>query len=64
MRIWTKIIHELKIRVTREIVFNSHYISNFIVQTWIERGLPNDSFSIQSAVINHFCAIQTVALDP
>jgi len=50
--------------MTKKLLFNVHFIPPKRIQKWIEKGLPNDSFSIQSAIIKSFVKIQTVILDP
>ena len=54
---WGKWIFEAKIPCTKKIDFNAHFLKNSTIQEWIEKGLPNDSFSIQSAVIRQFVQI-------
>jgi hypothetical protein len=43
---WTRMILEREIPVTKNLFFNTHFLSSSTIQAWIERGLPNDSFSI------------------
>ena len=61
---WNALIWNLKIDCTKNLIFSQHFLPNTTIQWWVEKGLPNDSFSIQSAIIRHFCQMQTVLLDP
>jgi hypothetical protein len=48
---WTKRIIQVKIPCNKKLPFNSHFLPHKMVSDWVEKGLPNDSFTIQSAII-------------
>ena len=48
---WTSEIKALGIHVSSEANFTSLFSEPLVIKTWLENGLPNDSFSIQNAVI-------------
>ena len=53
-KLYTKWIHEIQevgIHVSNEVNFNSLFSDPLKIKKWLENGLPNDSYSIQNAVI-------------
>ena len=54
---WSKMIREEGLKTIHPLLFNAHFLPNETITHWIQMGLPNDSFSIQSAIIRHFCQI-------
>lgn len=50
-------ITDKNIQVTKKLMFNAQFLATDVIKTWIEKGLPNDSFSIQSAIIKHYCSV-------
>jgi len=43
---WIKFIGDQEILVTKKLQFNTQFVDTDVIKDWIEKGLPNDSFSI------------------
>ena len=48
---WAQNIHDVGIAVTKKLAFNSLFSDPLIIKNWLDNGLPNDSYSIQNAII-------------
>ena len=48
---WLMKICDSEIAITRKLDFNSMFSNPLKVKIWLENGLPNDSYSIQNAII-------------
>ena len=50
--------------MTRKLDFNSMFADPMKVKGWLDRGLPNDSCSIQNAIILKSAQLQPILIDP
>lgn len=48
---WLNKISNSEIATTKKLDFNSMFSNPLKVKIWLENGLPNDSYSIQNAII-------------
>lgn len=48
---WIKEIYHAGVHVSNEVNFTSLFSDPLLIKTWLDNGLPNDSYSIQNAVI-------------
>ena len=48
---WLVKIAGHEINITRNLDFNAMFSNPLKVKIWLENGLPNDSYSIQNAII-------------
>ena len=48
---WIKEINDLGVHVSNEVNFTSLFSDPLLIKTCLDNGLPNDSYSIQNAVI-------------
>ena len=61
---WLVKIEESNICITRKLNFNSMFSDPLKIKGWLDNGLPNDSYSIQNAIILKHTSMQPVLIDP
>ena len=64
MNKWITEIEDSGIPITEEINFNSLFSDPLVIKRWLDNGLPNDSFSIQNAIILQQTSMQSILIDP
>ena len=61
---WIGDIKDLGINVSSEVNFNSLFSDPLKTKSWLDNGLPNDSYSIQNAIILDKTQMQSILIDP
>ena len=61
---WQSDIEAAGIPITEEVNFSTLFSEPLIIKQWLENGLPNDSYSIQNAIILDQTSQQSVLIDP
>ena len=61
---WHKKIKENNIDIANKLDFNALFSNPLKVKAWLENGLPNDSYSIQNAIILKSAQMQPILIDP
>ena len=61
---WVKDIEEIGIPITPNLNFNALFSDPILIKKWIDNGLPNDSYSIQNAIILNQTSMQSILIDP
>jgi len=61
---WLAKIEDHGINITPKLNFNSMFSDPLKVKSWLDNGLPNDSYSIQNAIILKNAQMQPILIDP
>ena len=61
---WLRKVREVGIPLTFDMGFNSTFADSLSVKSWLSNGLPNESFSIQNAIILDLSTLQPILIDP
>lgn len=61
---WLIKIADFSINITRKLNFNSMFSVPLKIKGWLDNGLPNDSYSIQNAIILKNTQMQPILIDP
>lgn len=61
---WVQKVADNGIYHTERMNFNSTYVNKHEMKCWLENGLPNDSMSIENAIILDLSMYQPILIDP
>ena len=61
---WVDRVSNAGIRLTPDMSFNQTFSDPLVIKQWLANGLPNDSYSIENAVILDLSAFQPILIDP
>lgn len=61
---WLAKVHDAGIRLTPDMNFNQTFTDALLIKSWLGNGLPNDSYSIENAVILELSPLQPILIDP
>ena len=48
---WINDISDAGVHITEDVNFSSLFSDPLVIKTWLDNGLPNDTYSIQNAII-------------
>ena len=63
-REWIERVQKAGIRIAPDMNFNNTFADKLVLKSWLANGLPNDSLSIENAIILELSAFQPVLIDP
>lgn len=61
---WVHKLGKSPIYHTKNMQFNTYYSDPILIKQWLDNGLPNDSLSIENAIILDLSIYQPILIDP